>query len=132
MTLLPNRDTPSVCFVAPDADQAWQEIGAHLLHDARMYSEWNPDNENSAGIAHVSDVGELRAMSRTASIVPMASWVYTRAARRTSTRAWGNLAPAPSVSSSSDSLPVTVGNSLSSSAARSSASSRRCFAMRSW
>ena len=65
MTLLPNRDTPSVCFVAPDVDQAWREIGAHLLHDARMYSEWNPDNENSAGIAHVSDVDELRATSRT-------------------------------------------------------------------
>jgi hypothetical protein len=45
MTLLPNRDTPSVCFVAPDVDTAWREIGEHLLHDARMYAEWNPDNE---------------------------------------------------------------------------------------
>ena len=51
MTLLPNRDTPSVCFVAPDVDVAWQEIGEHLLHDARMYAEWNPDNQTSAGIA---------------------------------------------------------------------------------
>ncbi len=64
MTLLPNRDTPSVCFVAPDVDQAWREIGEHLLHDARMYAQWNPDNQTSAGIADVSDVDELRATSR--------------------------------------------------------------------
>ncbi|WIM88908.1 LLM class flavin-dependent oxidoreductase [Candidatus Mycobacterium wuenschmannii] len=65
MTLLPTRDTPSVCFVAPDVDTAWREIGAHLLHDARTYAEWNPDNETSAGIADVRDVDELRATSRT-------------------------------------------------------------------
>lgn len=65
MTLLPNRDTPSVCFVAPDVDVAWQELGEHLLHDARMYAEWNPDNQTSAGIADVSNVEELRATSRT-------------------------------------------------------------------
>jgi hypothetical protein len=65
MTLLPNRDTPSVCFVAPDVDLAWREIGPHLLHDARAYAEWNPDNQTSAGIAEASDVDELRAMSRT-------------------------------------------------------------------
>ena len=65
MTLLPNRDTPSVCFVAPDVDLAWQEIGEHLLHDARTYAEWNPGDQTSVGIADVSDVDELRAMSRT-------------------------------------------------------------------
>jgi alkanesulfonate monooxygenase SsuD/methylene tetrahydromethanopterin reductase-like flavin-dependent oxidoreductase (luciferase family) len=65
MTLLPNRDTPSVCFVAPDVDLAWQEIGPHLLHDARAYAEWNPGDQTTTGIADVSDVDELRAMSRT-------------------------------------------------------------------
>jgi alkanesulfonate monooxygenase SsuD/methylene tetrahydromethanopterin reductase-like flavin-dependent oxidoreductase (luciferase family) len=65
MTLLPDRDTPSVCFVAPDVDLAWREIGPHLLHDARAYAEWNPGNQTSAGIAEASDVDELRAMSRT-------------------------------------------------------------------
>jgi alkanesulfonate monooxygenase SsuD/methylene tetrahydromethanopterin reductase-like flavin-dependent oxidoreductase (luciferase family) len=49
MTLLPNRDTPSVCFVAPDVDVAWQELGEHLLHDARIYAEWNPDDQNVRG-----------------------------------------------------------------------------------
>lgn len=65
MTLLPNRDTPSVCFVAHDVDLAWQEVGPHLLHDARAYAEWNPGDQTTAGIADVSDVDELRAMSRT-------------------------------------------------------------------
>jgi len=65
MTLLPNRDTPSVCFVAPDVDLAWQELGAHLLHDAHTYAEWNPGEETSVGIAEAADIDELRAMSRT-------------------------------------------------------------------
>jgi alkanesulfonate monooxygenase SsuD/methylene tetrahydromethanopterin reductase-like flavin-dependent oxidoreductase (luciferase family) len=65
MTLLPNRDTPSVCFVAPDVDLAWQEIGPYLLHDARAYAEWNPGDQTTAGIADVADVDELRAMPRT-------------------------------------------------------------------
>ena len=65
MTLLPERDTPSVCFVAPDVDLAWQEIGPHLLHDARVYAEWNPGDQTTVGIADVADVDELRATSRT-------------------------------------------------------------------
>jgi alkanesulfonate monooxygenase SsuD/methylene tetrahydromethanopterin reductase-like flavin-dependent oxidoreductase (luciferase family) len=58
--LIPQPDTPSVTFVADDVDQAWDEIGEHLLHDARMYAEWNPDNEASAGISSATDVAELR------------------------------------------------------------------------
>lgn len=58
-------DAPSVCFVAPDVDHAWQELGEHLLHDARTYAEWNPGEQTSAGIADAADVDELRAMSRT-------------------------------------------------------------------
>jgi alkanesulfonate monooxygenase SsuD/methylene tetrahydromethanopterin reductase-like flavin-dependent oxidoreductase (luciferase family) len=61
---LPDRDTPSVCFVADDVNKAWDELGPYLLHDARSYAEWNPDNETSAGISHVETVEELRALSR--------------------------------------------------------------------
>jgi hypothetical protein len=63
-TLLPDRDTPSVCFVADDVDEAWDELGPHLLHDARSYAEWNPGNQTSAGISHVDNVEELRATSK--------------------------------------------------------------------
>jgi alkanesulfonate monooxygenase SsuD/methylene tetrahydromethanopterin reductase-like flavin-dependent oxidoreductase (luciferase family) len=64
MTLMPDRNTPSVTFIAEDVDQAWAELGPYLLHDARGYAEWNPDNETSAGIAHVHSVEELRAEKR--------------------------------------------------------------------
>jgi alkanesulfonate monooxygenase SsuD/methylene tetrahydromethanopterin reductase-like flavin-dependent oxidoreductase (luciferase family) len=60
---LPGRDTPSVCFVADDVEQAWSELGEYLLHDARTYAEWNPGNTTSAGISHVSTVAELRETS---------------------------------------------------------------------
>ena len=59
-TLVPQRDTPTVCFVADDVDAAWDEIGKYLLHDALSYSEWNPDNQVSANISHAKTVDELR------------------------------------------------------------------------
>jgi alkanesulfonate monooxygenase SsuD/methylene tetrahydromethanopterin reductase-like flavin-dependent oxidoreductase (luciferase family) len=59
-SLLPDRDEPSVVFVADDVEQAWSELGQHLLHDARSYAEWNPGNQTSAGISHVTTVDELR------------------------------------------------------------------------
>ena len=73
--LLPDRDTPTVVFVAEDVDRAWDEIGEHLLHDARMYAEWNPDNETSAGISPAADVAELRATSRSHLIISVADAV---------------------------------------------------------
>ncbi|MDH6242828.1 LLM class flavin-dependent oxidoreductase [Mycobacterium sp. OTB74] len=71
-TLLPPRDTPSVCFVAEDLDQAWQEVGPHLLHDARCYSEWNPDNNTSAGISSAETVDQLRQTSQSHRIFTVA------------------------------------------------------------
>ena len=61
---VPDRDTPSVVFVADDVDRAWDEIGEHLLQDARGYAEWNPDNDISAGISYAKDVSELRETSK--------------------------------------------------------------------
>jgi alkanesulfonate monooxygenase SsuD/methylene tetrahydromethanopterin reductase-like flavin-dependent oxidoreductase (luciferase family) len=72
MTLLPDRDTPAVCFVADDVEQAWRELGPYLLHDARTYADWNPGNETSAGIADVHTVEELRAISRSHRIFTVA------------------------------------------------------------
>jgi alkanesulfonate monooxygenase SsuD/methylene tetrahydromethanopterin reductase-like flavin-dependent oxidoreductase (luciferase family) len=62
-SLLPDRDHPAVVFVADDVDQAWSELGEHLLHDARTYAEWNPGNQTSAGFSHVTTVAELRDAS---------------------------------------------------------------------
>jgi alkanesulfonate monooxygenase SsuD/methylene tetrahydromethanopterin reductase-like flavin-dependent oxidoreductase (luciferase family) len=58
---LPDRETPSVCFVADDVDKAWDEIGQYLLHDVRMYADWNPGNDYSAGFSDVRTVEEMRA-----------------------------------------------------------------------
>lgn len=59
-TMFPSRDTPSVVFVADDVDQAWKELGEHLLHDVRTYAAWNPGDETTAGFSHVNTVDELR------------------------------------------------------------------------
>jgi alkanesulfonate monooxygenase SsuD/methylene tetrahydromethanopterin reductase-like flavin-dependent oxidoreductase (luciferase family) len=59
-TFFPDRDTPSVCFVADDIDQAWSELGEYLLHDVRSYAAWNPGDETTAGFSHVTSVAELR------------------------------------------------------------------------
>jgi alkanesulfonate monooxygenase SsuD/methylene tetrahydromethanopterin reductase-like flavin-dependent oxidoreductase (luciferase family) len=58
--LLPEAETPSVTFVADDVDAAWEEVGEYLLHDARGYAEWNPDNDASARISAARNVAELR------------------------------------------------------------------------
>jgi alkanesulfonate monooxygenase SsuD/methylene tetrahydromethanopterin reductase-like flavin-dependent oxidoreductase (luciferase family) len=60
---LPDRGEPSVVFVAEDVDDAWHEIGKHLLHDARMYSSWNPGDSTTTMISHASTVDELRSTS---------------------------------------------------------------------
>ena len=73
--LVPDRETPTVVFVADDVDQAWDEIGQHLLHDARMYADWNPDNETSAGISPANDVAELRETSKSHRILSVAEAV---------------------------------------------------------
>jgi alkanesulfonate monooxygenase SsuD/methylene tetrahydromethanopterin reductase-like flavin-dependent oxidoreductase (luciferase family) len=67
--LLPDRDTATVCFVADDVDAAWDELGEYLLHDAKSYAEWNPDNDTSAGISHARDVNELRETSKSHRII---------------------------------------------------------------
>jgi hypothetical protein len=59
-TMFPDRNTPSVVFVADDVDRAWKEIGEHLLHDVRTYAAWNPGDETTAGFSHVNTVDELR------------------------------------------------------------------------
>ncbi|OBK23217.1 luciferase [Mycobacterium asiaticum] len=65
----PDRNTPSVTFVADDVEQAWSELGEHLLHDARTYAAWNPGNETSAGFSHVNTIDELRETGKSHVII---------------------------------------------------------------
>ena len=50
-------------FVADDVDKAWDEIGEYILHDVKMYGDWNPGDETTASISHAQTVDELRATS---------------------------------------------------------------------
>ena len=63
MTQLPPNDAPTTMFVADDVDKAWDEIGEYILHDVKMYGEWNPGDETTASISHAQTVDELRATS---------------------------------------------------------------------
>ncbi len=48
-------------FVADDIDEAWVEIGGHLLADATMYAAWNTGDTTTASLSHAVDVAGLRA-----------------------------------------------------------------------
>ena len=73
--LVPERDTASVTFVADDVDAAWDELGEYLLHDARGYAKWNPENDVSAGISAAHDVTELRDKFKSHRIIQTAEAV---------------------------------------------------------
>ncbi|MBM3672672.1 MAG: LLM class flavin-dependent oxidoreductase [Actinobacteria bacterium] len=61
---LADPEMPSIVFVADDLDAAWNELGSYMLHDARMYSSWNPGNSHTASLSHAESVDELRAEKR--------------------------------------------------------------------
>jgi len=63
MTQLPPSDSATTMFVADDVDKAWDEIGEYILHDVKMYGDWNPGDETTASISHAQTVEELRATS---------------------------------------------------------------------
>jgi alkanesulfonate monooxygenase SsuD/methylene tetrahydromethanopterin reductase-like flavin-dependent oxidoreductase (luciferase family) len=56
----PPADTVTSAFVAEDPDAAWERIGPHLLHDARMYAEWLRAG-GSVSKSQAQSVAELRA-----------------------------------------------------------------------
>jgi hypothetical protein len=47
--------------VADDVDRAWDEIGAYLLHDARMAAAYRHGDESVASITRADSVAELRS-----------------------------------------------------------------------
>jgi alkanesulfonate monooxygenase SsuD/methylene tetrahydromethanopterin reductase-like flavin-dependent oxidoreductase (luciferase family) len=57
---LPDPTTPTSMFVADDVDAAWSALGPFLLHDATMYSSWNPQ-DRTVSISRGTTVEEMRA-----------------------------------------------------------------------
>ena len=57
---IPERTFATSLFVASDPDQAWAQMGPHLLHDARMYCAWLGRDSQAASLSTASTVDELR------------------------------------------------------------------------
>src|SRR4051812_47530312 len=57
---LPTDGAPTAVFVADDVDKAWDELGAHLLHDAVTAAAYRHGDEGVASISRATDVSELR------------------------------------------------------------------------
>jgi alkanesulfonate monooxygenase SsuD/methylene tetrahydromethanopterin reductase-like flavin-dependent oxidoreductase (luciferase family) len=51
----------SQIFIAEEPDQAWQQIGEHLLHEATTYASWQTPDIRSSVHSHATTVDELRA-----------------------------------------------------------------------
>jgi len=60
MFMNPPPGFPTTCFVAEDPERAWQEIGPHLLHDARTYAAWLED-ASAVAKSTATTVEDLRA-----------------------------------------------------------------------
>ncbi|WP_371328087.1 LLM class flavin-dependent oxidoreductase [Mycobacterium sp. 1423905.2] len=57
----PDPRAPTVVFVADDIDQAWHEVGPHLLHDALTAASYRPQDDSVASITRADSVPALRA-----------------------------------------------------------------------
>jgi alkanesulfonate monooxygenase SsuD/methylene tetrahydromethanopterin reductase-like flavin-dependent oxidoreductase (luciferase family) len=63
MAMIPG-DAPLNVFVAQDPDAMWAKIGENLLHDSRMYADWQIEaGMTSVALALATTVDELRAGS---------------------------------------------------------------------
>lgn len=60
MCMLSSPGTPTTVFVADDVDRAWDEVGPYLMHDVRMYGEWNVDKDNIASLSQARTIDALR------------------------------------------------------------------------
>jgi hypothetical protein len=57
----PVPDSPTAVFVADDVDQAWEQLGPHLLHDAAMAASYRQGDDSVASITRAQTVAELRS-----------------------------------------------------------------------
>ena len=57
----PVPDSPTTVFVADDVDQAWQELGRYLLHDALTAASYRPHDDSVGSITRADSVDALRA-----------------------------------------------------------------------
>jgi alkanesulfonate monooxygenase SsuD/methylene tetrahydromethanopterin reductase-like flavin-dependent oxidoreductase (luciferase family) len=79
---LPVPDAPTVLFVAEDVDQAWEQLGRHLLHDAAMAASYRHGDDSVASITRAQTVAELRlAQGPYRILTPSAATEFVRAGK---------------------------------------------------
>lgn len=59
VAVIPEPNAAQCVFVAEDLDKAWKEIGPHMLHDIRMYREWEGD-DRTAITSFATSIEEIR------------------------------------------------------------------------
>lgn len=57
----PDPQVPTAVFVADDADEAWDELGEYLLHDAVTAASYRHGDDSVASISRADTVEALRA-----------------------------------------------------------------------
>ncbi|MGO4442933.1 LLM class flavin-dependent oxidoreductase [Mycobacterium sp. 2YAF39] len=57
----PDAGAPTTVFVADDVDEAWEELGPHLLHDAVTAASYRHGDDSVASISRAENVAALRA-----------------------------------------------------------------------
>jgi alkanesulfonate monooxygenase SsuD/methylene tetrahydromethanopterin reductase-like flavin-dependent oxidoreductase (luciferase family) len=57
----PQPSAPTAVFVADDVDAGWDELGPHLLHDAKTAASYRPHDDSVASITRADSVAALRA-----------------------------------------------------------------------
>ncbi|BCO37215.1 LLM class flavin-dependent oxidoreductase [Mycobacterium heckeshornense] len=60
-TQFPDSTAPTTVFVADDVDDAWNELGPYLLHDALTAAAYRHGDDGVASISRAQTVQELRA-----------------------------------------------------------------------
>lgn len=78
----PVPDSPTAVFVGDDVDQAWEQLGPHLLHDAAMAAAYRHGDDSVASITRAQTVAELRLAGGPYSILtPAAATEFVRAGK---------------------------------------------------
>lgn len=67
--MIPPLEMATTVFVAHDLDEAWRELGPHLMHDVLSYARLNEGNTHTASLSTARTAEELRAEDRTHRII---------------------------------------------------------------
>jgi alkanesulfonate monooxygenase SsuD/methylene tetrahydromethanopterin reductase-like flavin-dependent oxidoreductase (luciferase family) len=62
MIQFPVRGAPTAVFVSDDADEAWDVLGPHLLHDAVTAASYRPEDDLNSPVASITRADSVSAL----------------------------------------------------------------------